>query len=139
MSSERKLFMCGTSGVDNPGAWTKLWTEAEARDYVSESLKKAGWTGKPLKTFTIERHPGEYEDSRIYIWGEDEPGFVDLQQGFHKGVKVEVDGVVVYNDLEPSELSDREDHDDPECDCKQHVKPARAKKPAKARKGKSKR
>lgn len=111
----KKIFFCGVAGLDNPGAWTKMMTEEEAREYVSPSLEKAGWLDKPFKTFRIERHP-EGEDVRVYVYGEDEPGFQGDDYGLHVGVKVEVDGAVVYNDLKPSEESEPEDHE--ECgDC----------------------
>ena len=111
---QRKLFFCGVAGLDNPGAWTKMMTEAEVRGYVSECLKKAGWLKKPFKTLRIERHP-EGEDVRVYLWGWDEPSFQG-DFGLHTGVRVEVDGKVVYNDLKPSEESEPGDHDDCE-DC----------------------
>lgn len=111
----KKLFFCGTAGFDNPGAWCKQMTEAEARDMVSVSLGKAGWEGKPLSRFRVERHV-EGEDSKVYVWGEDEPRFQGDDYGLHVGVRVEVDGEVVYNDLRPSEDCEPGDHDDCE-DC----------------------
>lgn len=128
--SSKKLFFCGTAGFDNPGAWSKLMTEEEAREFgsVDEALMRAKWLEKPLKTFCIERHV-EGEDSRVYIWGEEEPGFSDLDAGQHVGYKVEIDGVLVYSDLKPSGDSDPEDHEDEECECK--VRPAKAEKPKK--------
>ena len=49
----------------------------------------------PLKKYYIERHV-EGQDTRVYIWGEEEPGFVDVDHCFHVGVKVEIDGKLVY-------------------------------------------
>jgi hypothetical protein len=110
----KKIFFCGRAGIDCPGAWCKMMTEAEARDMVSDSLKKAGWEGKPLSKLRVERHDGE-DGARIYVWGEDEPGFQGDDYGQHEGTRVEVDGKVVYNDLVPLEDEDG-DHEDCE-DC----------------------
>lgn len=111
----KKLFFCGKAGFDNPGAWSKMMDEPAARDMVSVSLELAGWTAKPLNRFRIERHV-EGEDVRIYIWGEEEPGFQGDDFGNHVGTMVEIDGKVVYNDLKPSEESEPGDHEDCE-DC----------------------
>ncbi len=135
MSDEKKLFFCGRAGCDSPGAWSQMMTEEKARDMVSVSLEQAGWPDdKPIKRFRVERHPGNDEDSRLYVWGEDMASFDADDTGFHVGTCVEIDGVVVYNDLKPHEDTTPEDHDE-ECDCKKHVP---AKKPKKPKKGKSK-
>ncbi len=113
----KKLFFCGTAGFDNPGAWCKMMSEAEALgDMMSVPLKLAGWEGKPVNKLRVERCPGENEDTKVYIWGEEEPGFQADNYGQHVGTKVEVDGKVVYNDMRPSEDSEAEDHEDCE-DC----------------------
>lgn len=115
MAAVKKLFLCGKAGFDNPGAWSRMMTEAEARDMVSVSLEEAGWKDKPLSKFRVERH-AEDEDTRIYIWGEEEPGFQGDDFGLHVGTKVEIDGKVVFNNLKPSQESEPGDHDDCE-DC----------------------
>lgn len=51
----KKLFFCGVAGFDNPGAWSKMMTEAEARDMVNASLEKAGWRDKPLSKLRVDR------------------------------------------------------------------------------------
>lgn len=117
----RKLFFCGTAGFDNPGAWSKMLGEAEARDMVSVSLELAGWKDKPLSRFRVERHDGSDGDVKVYLWGEDEPGFQGDDFGQHEGTKVEVDGKVVYNDLKPSSDEDPGDHEE----CEDCAKPAR--------------
>lgn len=102
--TEKKIFFCGNAGFDNPGAWVKMWTEEEARKYVSTSLEIAGWKDRPLKSFHIEWHYGG--EVRTYIWGIDEPGFKGDEHGEFVGRRVEIDGVVVYDDLKASESSD---------------------------------
>jgi len=95
-----KIFFCARTGWDEPGAWADLWNEAKVREYVSESLAKAGVTADvPIKKLRVEIHKGPEEDGRLYIWGEDQPGFQVGDYGDHEGLKVEVDGVLVYNDL----------------------------------------
>jgi len=111
----KKLFFCGRAGIDSPGGWARMMDEAKARDMVSESLGLAGWKDKPLNSYRVERHV-EGEDSRFYSWGEDETAFDGDDYGQHVGVRVEIDGEEVYNDLVPSEESDPDDHEDCE-DC----------------------
>ena len=114
--ADKKLYFCGRAGCDSPGAWARMMSEAEARDMVSPCLEKAGWADKPIAKFRVEVHPGDDTDTRVHIWGEDEPGFQGDDYGLHRGIKVEVDGVVVYNDLVPSDESEEGDHEDCE-DC----------------------
>ncbi len=111
--SEKKIFFCARAGWDEPGAWCELWDEEKVREYVSESLKKAGVTSDVLiKTLRVEIHRGSEEDGRLYIWGENQPGFHVGDHGEHEGLMVEVDGVVVYNDLKPAGDADEiEEHD----------------------------
>jgi hypothetical protein len=118
---EKKVFFCARTGFDEPGAWCELWDEAKVREYVTESLRKAGvGADTPFKTLRVEIHRGSEEDGRLYIWGEDQPGFQAGDYGDHEGLKVEVDGVVVYNDLRPAgDDGEIADHD-PDCeDCAQ--------------------
>lgn len=136
--SAKKLFFCGRSGCDSPGAWSQMMTEEKARDMVSVSLEKAGWPAdKPIGKFHIERHPGDDEDSRIYIWGFDQASHDADDTGVHVGTTVEIDGVMVYNDLKPHEETTPEDHDE-DCECKKHVLP-KPKPSPKSKKGKKKR
>ncbi len=115
--SEKKIFFCARTGFDEPGAWCELWDEERVREYVSESLKKAGVAGDmAVKTLRVEIHRGS--DGRIYIWGENQPGFQAGDYGEHEGLKVEVDGVVVYNDLKPAGDDDELEDRDRDCeDC----------------------
>lgn len=116
-----KIFFCARTGWDKPGAWADLWNEAKVREYVSESLATAGVTADlPIKKLRVEIHKGPEDDGRLYIWGEDQPGFQVGDYGDHEGLKVEVDGVVVYNDLRPAgDGGEIADHD-PGCeDCAQ--------------------
>jgi hypothetical protein len=114
---DKKLYFCGKAGIDNPGAWAKMMSEEDARGMVSPCLERAGWPeGKPISRFRVEVHPGGDGDTRVHVWGEEEPGFQGDDYGLHEGIKVEVDGAVVYNDLKPSEESEPGDHEDCE-DC----------------------
>ncbi len=115
MDETKKLFFCGRAGFDNPGAWCKMMSEAEARSMVSESLKKAGVPeGQRIQSYSVDSHPGDgSSDSRFYRWGLDEPSFDGDEHSEHVGTSVEVDGKAVYNDIRPAE--DSEEHD-PDCD-----------------------
>lgn len=115
MEESKKIFLCGTAGFDNPGAWTKLMTESEVREYLPKAIEKAGWTGKSFQKLYVESHL-EGRDSKYYVWGEEEPAFQGDGFGSHVGSKIVIDGKVVYNDLQPSPDSDPEDHEECE-DC----------------------
>jgi hypothetical protein len=108
---DKKIFFSARGPVDEPGAWARLMTMAEVQDLLSESLATAGATGRPFKTVRVERHEGG--DARISIWGEEEPGVQLDDYGNHDGLRVELDGTVVFNSLKPAE--DDEEHD-PDCD-----------------------
>lgn len=122
--SDEKIFFCARTGFDEPGAWCELWDEATVREYVGESLKRAGVPkDAPLKTLRVEIHRESEEAGRLYIWGEDQPGFQAGDHGTHEGLLVEVDGEVVYSDLKPAGDADEIADHDADCeDC--------AKKPA---------
>jgi hypothetical protein len=63
------------------------------------SLDKANVsTERTFKTCRVEIHKGDEEDSRIYIWGEEQPGFQADDLGNKTGLVVELDGKVVYDD-----------------------------------------
>lgn len=114
-TEKTKLFFCGTAGNDNPGCWAKMQTEAEARWMVDELLKHAGYSLTPFKQFRIEKHRGEF-DSKHYLYGVAEPAFDGSIDNTHEGVMVELDGKVVYNDIQPTDQSLEDgDHDD-ECE-----------------------
>lgn len=119
MSAEKKLWFCGRGPCDSPGAWASLWDEAELRDFFKTDKLVTAHLPKKFSTLRVESHHALDEgDTRVYIWGEKQPGFQNDDYGQHKGIKIEVDGKVVYNDLKPAgDADDLADHD-PECeDC----------------------
>lgn len=112
-----KIFFCGRGPCEQPGAWAQLWSEGKVREYLKDSLAKAGVSDRPFERLRVERHQAlDQDDTRVYIWGEDQPGISCEDYGQHEGLRVEIDGVVVYNDLRPAgDEDDLADHD-PECE-----------------------
>jgi hypothetical protein len=123
MSMTTKLFFCGRGPYENH-SWAKLMDEAVFRDLASVSLAEAGvGPDRAFETCRIERHNGEEEDSRVYIWGADEPGFDANDYGEQTGLLVVLDGVEIYNTLthieEDGDLEDVCDDDDDKEDDKE--------------------
>ncbi len=110
---DKRLFFCGRGPFEEPGAWAKLMNQAEFREYLSNSLFTAGvGSDRAFKTCRVEIHKGTEEDSRIYIWGEDEPGFQADHFGDKEGLVVELDGKVVFDNTVPCEDEDDEEDDE---------------------------
>ncbi len=113
--SDKKIFFCGKDGVDN-GAWAELYSLKQVRDFFKDNAHVAPHLPKKaFKTLRVMRCYGPNDDaSRIYIWGEKQPGFSEGDVYPHVGTFVEIDGKVVYNDLKPGDDDDIADHED--CD-----------------------
>lgn len=126
--SSAKLFFCARTGMDEPGAWAEMWTENKLRDFFrthtsgSEILKQINKalkaSGEKLQTLRVEILHGPDEDGRLYMWGEKQPGFQANDYSDHDGLKVEVNGKVVFNSLKPAGDEDEIEEHDPDCeDC----------------------
>ncbi len=110
MADTKKLWFCGRDGLDG-GAWADLWTLKQVRDFfkgneaVEPHLPK-----KAFKTLRVKRCFGQDgDDSRLFVWGETQPGFQNGDLQAHVGTYVEVDGKVIFDDIVEEEEEDEDE------------------------------
>jgi hypothetical protein len=118
MDMEQKIFFSACGPFDHNSSWSELRTKKQVLDFFDAKRD-------PEVHALLEKHPDfetlrvetcwkEDEDTLIYIWGISQPT-VDLNDyGDHVGLRVEIDGKVVFNTMKPTSDSAK-DHE-PDCE-----------------------
>jgi hypothetical protein len=118
--SKPKIWFRAHAGMNEPRAYAELKTIGEVRKYFNKTHfpEVCKCLQKRFSKLIVEEHqPLSAEwDTVIYVWGEDTPNFQVNDYGQHEGLKIEVDGKVVFNSLKPGGDADELADHDPECE-----------------------